>query len=116
MKKTLTSFTLIFAILFNVLSFTACTNPKVESPKPEPRPELVVDVDAMLAEKYSDFEIPREKLEYALNEALKKIDEISRIVLALHISLLNRKYKYVEKDFEAIGNCLYDLKEIIKNL
>ena len=33
-------------------------------------------------------------------EALKKIDEISRVVLALHISLLNRKYKYVEKDFE----------------
>ena len=24
--------------------------------------------------KYSDFELPREKLEYALNEAIKKID------------------------------------------
>ena len=50
------------------------------------------------------------------DEAVKKVDEISRVVLALHISLLNRKYKYVEKDFEAIGNCLYDLKEIIKKL
>ena len=49
-------------------------------------------------------------------EALKKIDEISRVVLALHISLLNRKHKYIEKDFETIGNCLYDLKEIIKKL
>ena len=50
------------------------------------------------------------------DKALMKIDEVSRVVLALHISLLNRKYKYVEKDFETIGNCLYDLKEIIKKL
>lgn len=49
-------------------------------------------------------------------QALKKIDEISRIVLALHISLLNRKYKYVEKDFESIGRCLYELKDILNNL
>lgn len=49
-------------------------------------------------------------------QALKKIDEISRVVLALHISLLNRKYKYVEKDFESIGRCLYELKEILNNL
>lgn len=49
------------------------------------------------------------------DKALMKVDEISRIVLALHISLLNRKFKYVEKDFETIGECLYDLKEIIRN-
>ena len=49
-------------------------------------------------------------------QALKKIDEISRIVLALHISLLNRKYKYIEKDFESIGRCLYELKDILNDL
>jgi hypothetical protein len=49
-------------------------------------------------------------------QALRKIDEISRIVLALHISLLNRKYKYIEKDFESIGRCLYELKDILNNL
>ena len=48
-------------------------------------------------------------------EINKKLDEIGRIVVQLHISLLNRKYKYVENDFEAIGRCLAELKELVNN-
>ena len=46
-------------------------------------------------------------------EINKKLDEIGRVVVQLHISLLNRKYKYVENDFEAIGRCLAELKELV---
>lgn len=37
-------------------------------------PEIPVDVEAMLEGKYTDYEIPREKLEMALSDALAKID------------------------------------------
>ena len=46
-------------------------------------------------------------------EINKKLDELGRIVVQLHISLLNRKYKYVENDFESIGECLAKLKKLI---
>ena len=49
------------------------------------------------------------------DEVNKKLDELGRIVVQLHISLLNRKYKYVENDFEAIGRCLAELKELVNN-
>ena len=49
------------------------------------------------------------------DEINKKLDELSRIVVCLHISLLNRKYKYVENDFEAIGECLAELREMVNN-
>ena len=45
----------------------------------------------------------------------KKLDELGRVVVQLHISLLNRKYKYIENDFEAIGRCLAELKEMVNN-
>ena len=49
-------------------------------------------------------------------KALNKIDEIGRIVVQLHISLLNRKYKYIENDFKNIGEALAEVKDIIKNM
>ena len=49
------------------------------------------------------------------DEVNKKLDELSRIVVRLHISLLNRKYKYIENDFEAIGECLAELKELVNH-
>lgn len=49
-------------------------------------------------------------------KALDKVDEIGRRVLQLHISLLNRKWKFVESDFENIGYCLSELKEIINKI
>lgn len=42
----------------------------------------------------------------------KKLNELGRLIVRLHISLLNRKFKYIESDFEAIGNCLAELKEL----
>ena len=49
------------------------------------------------------------------DEVNKKLDELGRIIVQLHISLLNRKYKYVENDFEAIGRCLAELKELVNH-
>ena len=59
----------------------------------------------------------KEGIEMSKNkeEINKKLDELGRIVVQLHISLLNRKYKYVENDFEAIGRCLAELKELVNN-
>ena len=59
----------------------------------------------------------KEGIEMSKNkeEINKKLDEFGRIVVQLHISLLNRKYKYVENDFEAIGRCLAELKELVNN-
>ena len=57
--------------------------------------------------------IEMSKNKYEIN---KKLDELGRIVVQLHISLLNRKYKYVENDFEAIGRCLAELKELVNEL
>lgn len=48
-------------------------------------------------------------------EINKKLDELGRVVVQLHISLLNRKYKYIEKDFESIGRCLAELKELVND-
>lgn len=47
------------------------------------------------------------------DEINRKLNELGRVVVQLHISLLNRKYKYVENDFEAIGICLAELKELV---
>ena len=60
----------------------------------------------------------KEGIEMSKNkdEINKKLDELSRIVVRLHISLLNRKYKYVENDFEAIGECLAELRELLDEL
>ena len=78
MKRILVSLLLVFAFLFNTVSFTACTKRDKDqgndNSTPTPRPQLVFDLDAMLAGKYSDFELSRDKLEYALAEAIKKID------------------------------------------
>lgn len=49
-------------------------------------------------------------------EALKKLDEIERRLLQLHISLINRKYKYIESDFKNIGEALYYLRKIIEDM
>lgn len=59
----------------------------------------------------------KEGIEMSKNkeEINKKLDEFGRIIVQLHISLLNRKYKYVEHDFEAIGRCLAELKELVNN-
>ena len=59
----------------------------------------------------------KEGIEMSKNkeEINKKLDELGRIAVQLHISLLNRKYKYVENDFEAIGRCLAELKELVNN-
>ena len=59
----------------------------------------------------------KEGIEISKNkcEINRKLDELGRIVVQLHISLLNRKYKYVENDFEAIGRCLAELKELVNN-
>lgn len=48
-------------------------------------------------------------------EINKKLDELGRVVVQLHVSLLNRKYKYIEKDFESIGRCLAELKELVND-
>ena len=60
----------------------------------------------------------KEGIEMSKNkdEINKKLDELSRIVVRLHISLLNRKYKYVENDLEAIGECLSELRELVNEL
>ena len=59
----------------------------------------------------------KEGIEMSKNkdEINKKMDELGRIVVQLHISLLNRKYKYIENDFESIGRCLAELKELVNN-
>lgn len=77
MKKIIVSLVLMLSLLFNTYWLTACSifdSVKEEENTPPPREPLNVDLEAMLNGKYSDFEIPREKLEYALAEALKKID------------------------------------------
>ena len=48
-------------------------------------------------------------------EINKKLDELGRVIVQLHVSLLNRKYKYIEKDFESIGRCLAELKELVND-
>lgn len=59
----------------------------------------------------------KEGIEMSKNkdEINRKLNELGRIIVQLHISLLNRKYKYVEHDFEAIGRCLAELKELVNN-
>lgn len=102
MKKSVVSLILVFVLLFNTLSLSACrffaddtpdtedtgnSNPPPQKPDEndgeqgsdgsgENKDEHLTspDVLAMLDGKYSDFEIPREKLEQALSDALDKID------------------------------------------
>ena len=77
MKKALTSLILLFVFLFNTISFTACAGRDKNDGKndtPHTVPEFNFDLEVMLSGKYADYEIPREKLEYALSEALAKID------------------------------------------
>ena len=59
----------------------------------------------------------KEGIEMSKNkdEVNKKLDELGRIIVQLHISLLNRKYKYIENDFESIGICLAELKELVNH-
>ena len=59
----------------------------------------------------------KEGIEMSKNkdEITKKLDELGRVVVQLHISLLNRKYKDVENDFEGIGRCLAELKELVNH-
>ena len=97
MKKRLLSLALALVLLFNTLSMTACVvkdnqnsgnsggldqggdsgnGSSGDTSDTENKDEHLVspDVLAMLDGKYSDFEIPREKLEGALADALAKID------------------------------------------
>ena len=78
MKKIVTSLILLFALLFDVISFTGCSRgeqPDVGgSDDKGPEVQIPVDLQEMLEGKYSDYEIPREKLEYALAEVIKKVD------------------------------------------
>ena len=95
MKKRLLSLILASVLLFNTLSMTACVlnqngnsnnsstsngtqndsgNGNDSSSGSKDEHLVSPDVLAMLDGKYSDFEIPREKLEGALADALAKID------------------------------------------
>ena len=76
MKRIVTAFILLFAMAFNIVSFTACQAPKEDNDTDESGANLQtpIDVQLMLEGKYSNFEISRQKLEYALDEAIKKID------------------------------------------
>ena len=98
MKRTLTSILLILSLLFSTVSFSACSILGTENKQPEnvnkddanttpdtgktdgnkiPSQEDIkvpMNVQEMLEGKYSDFEIPREKLLGALEDALAKID------------------------------------------
>ena len=98
MKRTLTSILLIISLLFSTVSFSACSILGTENKQPEnvnkddanttpdtgksdgnkiPSQEDIkvpMNVQEMLEGKYSDFEIPREKLLGALEDALAKID------------------------------------------
>ena len=88
MKKIITAIILLFTLLFNVSMFSACSvidsvkdmfvgDTTKEDDNEGVKPPVVhvpVDVETMLSGKYSDFELSREKLEYARDEALKKVD------------------------------------------
>ena len=88
MKKIITAIILLFTLLFNVSMFSACSvidsvkdmfgaDTTKEDDKEGGKPPVVhvpLDVETMLSGKYSDFELSREKLEYARDEALKKVD------------------------------------------
>ena len=100
MKKIIVSLLLVFSLIFSTVSLSACdliigrvsVDPLPEAPSNNdggkdntgnnntnklPSQEDIkapLNVQEMLNGKYSDFELPREKLEGALAEALKKID------------------------------------------
>ena len=83
MKKVITSIILVISILLSTFSLAACswfTNPQKAPEEPNkggntpPVTHPPLGVQEMLDGKYSDFEIPREKLEAALSDALEKID------------------------------------------
>lgn len=80
MKKKITSLLLFAVLMFNVLSFTACNVKDGMDNKDDPSTdgglngEIPVNVQALLDGPFSDFEIPREKLEGALRDALLKVD------------------------------------------
>ena len=92
MKKIITAIILLFTLLFNVSMFSACSvidsvkdmfvgDTTKEDDNEGVKPPVVhvpVDVETMLSGKYSDFELSREKLEYARDEALKKVDYMIR--------------------------------------
>lgn len=132
MKKIITSLLLIFALLLNAVSLTACVVPDAPSDGSNtgnntgnnsgnnstdtdnntgntndgdggkvdylPAPPNVLE---MLDGKYSDFEIPREKLEAALDEAVLKVDyAIATLGIDKYPShnSENNVYKPVEND------------------
>ena len=87
MRKVLVSLLLVFSLLFSVVSLSACsvfnkdsddvsgntTDDGKDTTGTNNQVSIPVDVQAMLDGKYSDFEIPREKLEGALSDALDKV-------------------------------------------
>ena len=85
MKKIIVAFVLVLVFIFNAVFFTACTlfdsliqggkNGNTQTGNQGNNHAYVpVDIQAMLDGKYADFDLPREKLEAALAEAIKKID------------------------------------------
>lgn len=87
MRKVLVSLLLALSLLFSVVSLSACsvfnkdsddvsgntTDDGKDTTGTNNQVSIPVDVQAMLDGKYSDFEIPREKLEGALSDALDKV-------------------------------------------
>lgn len=82
MKKYVISIVLLFAMLLNLFSFTACNAPDDgkdgggdeqggQGPSGVEMPE---NIEEWLEGRYSDFDLPREKLEGALEDALAKVD------------------------------------------
>ena len=74
MKK-LIALLLLLTLSLNALLLTSCSLPwqkEEEGPDLKPTPPTIEGINN--PEKYADFDLPREKLELALLEALKKID------------------------------------------
>lgn len=73
--RRITAILLALTFVFNIFYFTACTVGNSGGKNPGGgNVNLETDVDKMLLGKYSDFEIPREKLESALDDVIQKID------------------------------------------
>ena len=73
MKKRFLSLLLSLVVILNSVSFTACTCVWIADMHGDSNEDDDLTGDP-LYEKYSDFDLKKEKLEEALDEALKKID------------------------------------------
>jgi len=71
MKNLFKSFLLVLLVFSMILSSVSCVQTE-EPPIIKGDPPVPSEIND--PEKYADFELSREKLEYAMNEALKKID------------------------------------------